>query len=493
MSMSSNLLSRAIGLYREGKEEEANNLLKTVLRLDPTNQIAWNWYIETLSDPKDRISALKEYLSIYPDSPQAIKMLASLEQLSTADYSVSTKPELPFGQVVPIQPTLKSAATTRESVRPSPVSQAPSPRTYGVSPVIFSIVSLSAFLAFSFVVIMALYAYKAEENNSLIRGHYNILQTSFSSLQAVHEETVKEIARLEARLEELRVDYSFLPTIYKGLTKAHLDREAGLIIPELDYDTLDTEFRSLLEDYGNLQGQYSALNSEYDALSIGYDSLVAKHSYLYGWYEWLQTNDVKPPYTALHNRQVTFGFYNPDNSVITWRKGVTELEQAFISAEKLRNNPTIISLQVNDKTVDGYDLRPYVDPNAFENFIPDFYENAKNEAQFIKNVWNIVSQLADSSSTIFENPRHPLETILFGEGDSADKSILFASLLLAAPVDWNIELVLMDENNPSDAQEINHVIVYIDTGRKIYRMESTGTAEKLWPEDTEGWYLDLSQ
>jgi hypothetical protein len=47
-------------------------------------------------------------------------------------------------------------------------------------------------------------------------------------------------------------------------------------------------------------------------------------------------------------------------------------------------------------------------------------------------------------------PRYPLETFLAGGGDCEDTSILFASMIKAAPVDWEVDLVYMDSDKPDE-------------------------------------------
>ena len=489
MSMSSNLLTRAIELFRAGNKVEANRLLKAVVRLEPNNQVAWNWYIETLSDPKERIAALEEYLIIKPDSSQALKALATLkQQISPA---VEPPGPQPTRQTAAPQPARTPAASRQAAAAPAGTGRRPPSTAASTAGGSSYFAALIAVFSIVFLVVLAVYAFKVRGERDTLQGHYETLQANHTSLQVAHEVTVQEKAQLKTQLDELWIDYDYLNTVYKDLSKAYLDLEARFNGLALDYINLDSQYNTLLQDYGILQGKYSDLRSDYSALSTEYDDLVAKYSSLYGWYEWLQANAVKPPYIAIHNRQVTLGFYGPLGTVETWTKDISELEQAIITGKNLRDNPSYISLELNGETVKGYDLRPFIDPDAFDDYVPNMYRRAVTDDQFIQDVWRIVSQLTDYSSEFFETPRHPLETFLMGGGDCEDTAILLASMILAAPVDWDVELVLMDANNPYDAQEINHVIVYVDTGWREYLIESTGSSDMLWPEDIEGWYLDV--
>ncbi|MCJ7583331.1 MAG: hypothetical protein MUO30_00975 [Anaerolineales bacterium] len=69
---------------------------------------------------------------------------------------------------------------------------------------------------------------------------------------------------------------------------------------------------------------------------------------------------------------------------------------------------------------------------------------------------------------------------------------MFASMILAAPVDWKVQLVYMDIDNPNNPQTVNHVIVSIDTDQASYLIETT-TNEVMQPyiDGVTGWYFDV--
>jgi len=137
------------------------------------------------------------------------------------------------------------------------------------------------------------------------------------------------------------------------------------------------------------------------------------------------------------------------------------------------------------------DFRPFVDSKVFKEVIRTLYDESESDNDFICEVWNIVTQLNTYSTEIEETPRYPLETFLAGGGDCEDTSILFASMIKAAPTDWEIQLVYMDGDNPENPKEVNHVLVFIDTGTEKYLIETTNNQE-MEPYDTiEGWYFDI--
>lgn len=484
MPMSASLLRRAIELFQAGKKEESNRILKAVLRVEPTNQIAWNWYIESLPGPEERIKALEEYLIINPSSRPALKALDSLKKQAAAQAATpgTAAPQTTLSSM-PVQFTAGRSVT---SAIPSITPTAAPRRLPSFTPLI-------AVFSILFLIGMSIYAFKVQEQHELLQGQYEGLQNNYTDLQIVHEVTEQEKAQLKTQLDQLWIDYVYLNTAYKDLSKAYLDLEAKFNLMSLNYVNLDNQQSTLLADYASLQSKYSDLDAQYSALTTEYNELVTHYTNLYGWYEWLQANEVKPPYIAIHNRQVTLGFYGPLGKVETLTKDVSEIEHAISSGENNRNHPSYISFELNGETVAGHDLREFIDSDAFGDYIPNLYQRSVSEDEFIQNVWRIVSQLTDYPDAIFESPHHPLETLLTGGGDSEDTSILLASLILAAPVDWDVQLVLMDADNPYDAQELNHVIVYVNTGSKEYLIESASGADMLWPAGIEGWYLDVSQ
>jgi hypothetical protein len=134
-----------------------------------------------------------------------------------------------------------------------------------------------------------------------------------------------------------------------------------------------------------------------------------------------------------------------------------------------------------------------VDSTSFSNVIPDLYYASSSEEEFIRTIWNIVGQMTLYSSEIGETPRFPLETLMAGGGDCEDTSILLASMLLAAPVDWKVKLVILDSNNPTDPVAPNHVIVEVITDSNEYLIETTSKTEMTpYPYGVRGWFYDVT-
>jgi len=137
------------------------------------------------------------------------------------------------------------------------------------------------------------------------------------------------------------------------------------------------------------------------------------------------------------------------------------------------------------------DFRPFIDSETFTNVIRTLYQESESDGEFIREVWNIVTQLNTYSTEIEETPRYPLETFLAGGGDCEDSSILLASMIKSAPTNWDVQLVYMDADNPENPQEVNHVLVFVDTGKEKYFIETTNNQEMQPYGYIDGWYLEI--
>ncbi len=79
-------------------------------------------------------------------------------------------------------------------------------------------------------------------------------------------------------------------------------------------------------------------------------------------------------------------------------------------------------------------------------------------------------------------------------GDCEDLAILIADVLVSSKCtkDWTIQYVYMDADNPTSANDLNHVILYVNDGTCRYYIEATG--DPSWdyhPDGVYGWYFDV--
>src|SRR5512133_3890008 len=65
-------------LSNRGQKLEAHKIFESLIDEDRCNQSAWNGYIDTLDGGQEKIAALEEFLTIFPQNIKAQKELASL-------------------------------------------------------------------------------------------------------------------------------------------------------------------------------------------------------------------------------------------------------------------------------------------------------------------------------------------------------------------------------------------------------------------------------
>jgi hypothetical protein len=249
--------------------------------------------------------------------------------------------------------------------------------------------------------------------------------------------------------------------------------------------------QDLQSENTQLQKEISAERNTNFSLRSEFDDLKKKYDDLNKW-------AVVPPYILTKQRNITVAFNKLDGSIDSWDLPFDtfekELERGNI-ARSIVSQPSNFQHLYSDNGKDFYteDMTLFVDPTSFEKVVPDlYYESGNNEEKFIKEVWNFVTQLSIYSNEIGEIPRFPLETLNAGGGDCEDTAILFASMILAAPVDWKVQLVYMDIDNPTNPQKPNHVAVHIDTGTSVYLIETTSDIDmQPYSGGVKGWYYDV--
>jgi len=228
--------------------------------------------------------------------------------------------------------------------------------------------------------------------------------------------------------------------------------------------------------------RYTELEEEYSELSDEYYEIYANNLRLM----FNKSFSLEPPYISVSNRTVYLFFKRMDGSINSWtipfESLETETHEGYYARELAPDSiPEVECTNVYGKVFVGQDYRHFVNGWEWEDVIGVLYKESEGGSEeyplegelFIREVWNIVTQLSLNTPDIEETPRYPLETFLAGGGDCEDTSILFASLIRAAPVDWNISFVYTDSKTPSVPRKFDHVLVSVDTGVKKYFIDTT--------------------
>jgi FtsZ-binding cell division protein ZapB len=265
----------------------------------------------------------------------------------------------------------------------------------------------------------------------------------YNSLRSENQRLVSSNQIITQNFEQLSRNYASLEAEHIGLSD--------------QYNALVGQYESLNDSYSTLQGNYDSLRNEHSILRDNYDTLFSEHNQLIeeynalaGDYNLLNDIAVRPPYIVVHDRMVDTTFYDIDGQLITWTTPFAGLEYGIEHGSYMRG------LIVDDEwkttlvhTKDGEpvwirDFSLFVTPATFEKVVPQLYAESSSAHQFIYQIWYMIGQLSSYASEDTETPRYSLETLLAGGGDCEDLSILFASLIQAAPVNWYVDLVYVD-------------------------------------------------
>ena len=157
------------------------------------------------------------------------------------------------------------------------------------------------------------------------------------------------------------------------------------------------------------------------------------------------------------------------------------------------DNPRYLDL--NGQTITTVNLDGFV-LQSFEDVIDGIYDNSHDNADFIYEVWYVVSQMTvyDEDISAESEERYALETFTRTGGDCEDLVILVADMLMSSSHTdtWTFEYVYMDLDNPNNAQEVNHVILAIDDGQYSYLIEATASPDyDYFPNGVRGWFFEV--
>jgi hypothetical protein len=258
-----------------------------------------------------------------------------------------------------------------------------------------------------------------------------------------------------------------------------------------NYNTLTATHRSLQTNYESLQMDNNSLQTNYDSLKADYDTALKE-------YDYLKSIAIVPPYISSFGRSISMAFNRTDGNLMYWDFSFDWLEYHILRGDYERKimwntgNKLTLKTQAGD-VFSVVDMRDFVDTGPFKTYIPELYAKTGGGDAFIQEVWYMVTNLTTYVSEDDEIPRFPMETLAGGGGDCEDTSILYISMILAAPTDWTVKFTYMDTDNLNDPQKSNHVIPFIDTGSRTYLINTTSnTVMEPYPEGVRGWFYEVT-
>ena len=204
-------------------------------------------------------------------------------------------------------------------------------------------------------------------------------------------------------------------------------------------------------------------------------------------------------YTTIQNGNVHIPLLDRNENDYTWVFPMGVYESAVVQGRlqsALGQSPDVIPISLNGESFHAVDLSGFVNNGSFTGVVDEIYRNSNDNADFVWNLWHVVSQLDVDESYMYANSTgvYAIETLVRGSGDYEDLVILMADMLVSSEytADWTIQYVYMDMYNPLDAQDVNHVILYVDDGMRDYYIDVTTLPNpNQYAGGVNGWHMDV--
>ena len=264
------------------------------------------------------------------------------------------------------------------------------------------------------------------------------------------------------------------------------------------YDELVLQFNELVNEHYNLSNDYDLLLSKHNILSKNYDDLLVEYNLAADNHGNVNENGKEYPRTTILGTDVIWQFLDSKDNYYQWSIPIFVYEEQiqYGSAYSIQQqNENFKILNVNGHSMEVINLDGFVH-HSFTDTVDSIYDNSNDNADFIYNVWYIVSEMTtyDIDVRPESEGRYALETLTRGGGDCEDLVILIADLLMSSKhtSDWHFQYVYMDLQNPTDPREVNHIVLYVHDGTYSYTIEATAPPNwEYYPNGIIGWYFDV--
>ena len=144
-------LNSAVTLIRTGQRDEAQAILKEIIRTEPHNIPAWFWMVETLETNADKLRVMEVCRKLNPADPKVQKAYDMLKEVQAAEAgemeaapaapSTGMEKEVPaaaFAEVPVIQSAPEVIIPPAPEPEPSPSQDVPAAAAFAAVPVIQS-------------------------------------------------------------------------------------------------------------------------------------------------------------------------------------------------------------------------------------------------------------------------------------------------------------------------------------------------------------------
>jgi hypothetical protein len=275
-----------------------------------------------------------------------------------------------------------------------------------------------------------------------------------------------------------------------------------------DYNHTKQISRQLQQQNDQLQSENQNLRSQLQQYEVQLQQLQSQSAQSQQYSNTLQgqlneaqasiNKQQSQPMTEISNGEIHWYFTDSKGNRYDWHLPVHTYDLSVMANVFASSIIPTYKLQLpNGQTISTYDFRELAkalsEKREWSGVIDQLYDNAGSDDQFIYEVWHLVAELTTYNKDITNTNLLPYEVLTRGEGDCKDKAILIADMLRSSShtANWDIHLVIMDSNNPTNPQTVNHMIVHVNTGTYQYPIEPTTTPDVnglyYWTGTINGW------
>lgn len=439
MTRNDKLLRQAVASLQKGNRQDARKLLNAIIKIEPNNDIAWKWYVDSYPDFDGKRQAVQRWLSQNPQSRSAARWLSRYDSKRIT---------------IPVQPKPKRANVSNHL------------------PLIG--------LASTFIVISLIAVWLFMANNRVqadLSSPVSLDQQPPFVQQAQIRDYESRITDLNARIIELEEELTAVvqtqpdPNLPESQTDSPTTSELEAVNNELTASQLENE---------RLTGQVTRLSNDLRGAQQTVDLL--------------RQQEVVPSVTIM-NQEISILLERYNTELYSWTMPYEQLVDTMFTTYQYQNFGRHDTF-TTDAGMSGtaLDLSHYVNSAPFIEMMSDLYSISPDNISLMRDAWYFVNQLDIGNKELDkeDTPQYPLNTLVQGHGDNDDLAILLASLLLAAPEDanWDVSFLYMDIQYPKDRHAPNHVLVRVNINGTDYDLDPT-SPEMVPYEDIDGWARPL--
>ncbi|MEM7334625.1 MAG: hypothetical protein AAF490_21290 [Chloroflexota bacterium] len=426
MSRNVSLLRRAIHFVQAGELQKARYLLISILKEDKSNEMAWKWLVETYPTTREKYLVYQKWQKEMPMSREAAQ---GLQQFSTVYF-------------------------------PAPQTKRLSQSLVEDAPPVWS-------LALIFILTFGLAFWIFTANQTAVAQTSPEPEPVSQSLTAVKQPAS------DASLEHTII---ILENQNEGLN-------LEIQIVEGQNQQLIDENVSLSQEMATVTQQLLAAQNREENLSVEIGQLKQDVTEL----QTFIAEQIELPNVLIHDENLLFNFNRSNGQPLQFEVPYQMLVDTNKLSEKSHQFHRYQSVSAGNMTGSVLDCRFFIQSAIFEALMRDLNQEYSDKFLVMEQAWLIVSQVELTDSQLSETPQFPLETLING-GGVEDKAILLASMLKAAPVQWDVSLYYVDATSINIKHSPNDLMLKVVFDGHTFYLDPDGTTMNPY-ETVDGWEI----